>query len=187
MVGDRQQRVRVGRQVDAHDLCLLVRDDVEEARVLVAEAVVVLAPDVAREQVVERRDRPPPGDAVADLQPLGVLVEHRVDDVDERLVAVEQAVPAGQQVALEPALAQVLGEHLHDAALARLVLVGRQQLALELALGRLEYGRQAVRIGLVRAEQAEVVGVALDHVAQELAEHARSPRAIDLPGSTLTA
>ena len=43
-----------------------------------------------------------------DLQPLRVLVEHRVDDVDERLVAVEEAVPAGEQVALEPALAQVL-------------------------------------------------------------------------------
>jgi hypothetical protein len=40
----------------------------------------------------------------------------RVDDVDERLVTVEEAVPAGQEVALEPALALVLGEHLHHAA-----------------------------------------------------------------------
>ena len=68
----------------------------------------VLAPDVGGEQVVERRDRPAPGDLARHLQPLGVLVEHRVDDVDERLVAVEQAVSAGQQVALEPALAVVL-------------------------------------------------------------------------------
>ena len=43
-----------------------------------------------REQVVERRDRPPPRDPARDLQPLRVLVEHRVDDVDERLVAVEE-------------------------------------------------------------------------------------------------
>ena len=69
-----------------------------------------------RQQVVERGDRPPPGDVVAHLQPLGVLVEHRVDDVDERLVAGEEAVPAGQQIALQPALALVLAEHLHDAA-----------------------------------------------------------------------
>ena len=57
------------------------------------------------------------------LQPLRVLVEHRVDDVDEGLVAVEEAVPAGEQVALEPALAQVLGQHLHHPAVGREVLV----------------------------------------------------------------
>jgi hypothetical protein len=36
------------------------------------------------------------------------LVEHRVDDVDEGLVAVEEAVAAGQQIALEPALTLML-------------------------------------------------------------------------------
>jgi hypothetical protein len=41
-----------------------------------------------------------------------VLVEHRVDDVNEGLVAVEDAVAAGEQVALEPALAGVLREDL---------------------------------------------------------------------------
>ena len=65
------------------------------------------------------------------LQPLGVLVEHRVDDVDERLVAVEQAVPAGQQVALQPALAQVLRQHLHHPAVRREVIIARQDLTLE--------------------------------------------------------
>jgi hypothetical protein len=53
----------VRRQVDADDLGLLVDDVVDEAGVLVAEAVVVLPPDVRGEQVVERGDRPPPGDA----------------------------------------------------------------------------------------------------------------------------
>ena len=48
VVGDRQERVRVGRQVDADDLRLLVHDVVDEAGVLVREAVVVLAPDVRR-------------------------------------------------------------------------------------------------------------------------------------------
>jgi hypothetical protein len=32
---------------------------------------------------------------IAHLQPLGVLVEHRIDDVDERLVAGEEAMPTG--------------------------------------------------------------------------------------------
>ena len=40
-----------------------------------------------------------------DLEPFGVLVDHRVDDVDEGLVAGEEAVAAGEQVAFEPALA----------------------------------------------------------------------------------
>ena len=113
MVGNRQQAVGVRRQIDADDLGFLVDDVVDEARVLVGEAVVILAPDMARQEVVQRGDRPPPGDVIAHLQPLGVLVEHRIDDVDERLVAGEEAVPAGEQIALEPALALVLAEHLH--------------------------------------------------------------------------
>ena len=47
VVGDRQQRVGVGRQVHPDHLGLLVHDVVDEARVLMREAVVVLAPDVA--------------------------------------------------------------------------------------------------------------------------------------------
>ena len=81
-----------------------------------------------REQVVERGDRPPPRDRARHLQPLRVLVEHRVDDVDEGLVAVEQAVPAGQEVALEPALAEVLREDLHHAAVRGQALVRRLDL-----------------------------------------------------------
>ena len=60
VVGNRQQAVGVRRQVDADDLGLLVDDVVDEAGVLMAEAVVVLPPDVARQQVVQRGDRPPP-------------------------------------------------------------------------------------------------------------------------------
>jgi len=45
VIGHRQQTV--GCQVDADDLSLLVDDVVNEAGILMAEAVVVLAPDVA--------------------------------------------------------------------------------------------------------------------------------------------
>ena len=129
VVGHAQQRVGVGRQIDANHLRLLVDHVVDEARVLVAEAVVVLPPDVRGEQVVQRGDRPPPGDVAGRLQPLGVLVEHRIDDVDEGLVAGEEAVPAGQQVAFQPALALVLAEHLHHAALVGDVVVAGDDLA----------------------------------------------------------
>ncbi len=48
VVRDRQQRVHVGRQIDAGDGRALVHDHVEEARILVGEPVVVLPPDGAR-------------------------------------------------------------------------------------------------------------------------------------------
>ena len=47
---------------------------------------------------------------LADVQPLGVLVDHRIDDVSERLVGVEEAVPAGEQVPLQPADELCLGD-----------------------------------------------------------------------------
>jgi len=46
VVSDREQAVAVGREVDPDDLRLLVDDVVDEARVLVREPVVVLAPHV---------------------------------------------------------------------------------------------------------------------------------------------
>ena len=53
VVGDGEQAVGVGRQVDADDLGLLVHHVVDEARILVRETVVVLAPDMRGEQVVQ--------------------------------------------------------------------------------------------------------------------------------------
>ena len=116
MVGHRQQAVGVGRQVDAHHIGRLVGHMVHKARVLVRQAVVVLPPDMRGEQNVQRRNGCTPRDLAADFQPFGMLVEHRIDDVDEGLVAREQAMAPGQQVALQPAFAQVLAQHLHHAA-----------------------------------------------------------------------
>ena len=45
VVGHREQRIRVGRQIDAHHLGLLVYQVIDETGILVAEAVVVLPPD----------------------------------------------------------------------------------------------------------------------------------------------
>ena len=50
VVGDRQQAVCIGRQIDAHDIGFLVGDVIDEAGILVGEAVVVLAPDMRGEQ-----------------------------------------------------------------------------------------------------------------------------------------
>jgi hypothetical protein len=76
VIGHREQGVGIRRQIDPDDLCLFIDDVVDETRILMAEAVVILTPDMRRQQIIERGNRPPPGDVVAHLEPLGVLVEH---------------------------------------------------------------------------------------------------------------
>ena len=167
MVGDREQAVGVGRQIDADDLGFLVDDVVDEPRVLVAEAVVILAPDMARQEVIQRANRPSPGDVIAHLQPLGVLIKHRIDDVDERFIAREKTVPAGQEIALEPALALVLAEHLHDPPVGRQMIIPRIGVCDPGTIGDLERILPAVRVVLVRTEEPEIsrLHVELHHIA----------------------
>src|SRR5699024_2410643 len=53
MIVGGQQRVRIGRQVDADNVGSFVGDVVNEPGVLVGEPVVVLSPYVRRQQVIE--------------------------------------------------------------------------------------------------------------------------------------
>ena len=92
------------------------------------------------------------------LQPLRVLVEHRVDDVDERLVAVEEAVPcrsAGSPRA-SPGTGAPRAPRSTRPSGARCSSVGRIS-RLPLAVGRREDVAEPVRRGLVRAEDAELL------------------------------
>ena len=170
VIGHAEQRVHVRRQIDAADIRALVHHHIEEARILVREAVVVLAPDRRGDQQVERRDRRAPGQFAADRQPLGVLVEHRIDDVDERLVGGEESVAAGEQIAFKPAFQRVLREHLQDPAVGRQLaavgvfgqVIGQPQL-----LAHLVDGIELVGRVLVGAEDAEVCHVLPHDVAQE--------------------
>src|SRR5512133_309238 len=95
VIGHRKERVRVRRKINADDLCFLVYNVIDEPRVLVAESVVILPPDVGRQEIIERADRAPPSYLVAHLQPLRMLIEHRVDDMDKRLVAGKEPMPTG--------------------------------------------------------------------------------------------
>ena len=169
-----QQAVCIRRQVQADNVGLLVGDVVEEAGVLMREAVVILLPDVGGEDVVERRDLLTPGELVADLEPLCVLREHGVNYADERLIAVEEAVAAGEQVALEHTLAHVLGEHgVHDSAVGGEMIVGVVGFAVPDTVGFLKYRVQSVGVRLVGAEGAEValLVVELVDIAHEVAEY----------------
>ena len=117
VIGDRQQRVCVWRQIDSDDFGLFVYHVIDEARILMAEAVVVLPPDVGSEQIVERSDRSPPRDVPRDFLPFRMLVEHRVDDVNECFVAGKETVASSQQISFEPTLTHVLAQHFHHAAI----------------------------------------------------------------------
>ena len=65
VIGDREQRVRVRRKIDARDRAALRQHHVDEPGPLMAEAVVIVAPAGRREQHVERRDRRAPREIVA--------------------------------------------------------------------------------------------------------------------------
>ena len=128
------------------------------------EPVVVLAPHVGGEQVGEARHRCAPGDTAGDLEPLGVLVEHGVDDVDERLVAIEQSMAPCEQITLQPALAAMLREDLDHPAAGGQVVVRTQPLALPGPVGHLEESRQVIGRGLIGSEDAESAAVGSHHV-----------------------
>src|SRR5664279_3800840 len=114
MIGDRQQAVRIWRQIDPHYLGFLVRDMIDESGILVRKAIMVLSPDVRSEQIIQRSDRLTPRNLPGYLQPLRVLIEHRIDDMNEGFLAREQAMASRKQIPFEPTLAQMLAEHLHD-------------------------------------------------------------------------
>ena len=65
----------------------------------------------------------------SNFQPLGVLVKHRVDDVDKRLVAGEKAVASRQQIAFQPSLTHMFAEDFHHAAIGRDAIVLGDNLA----------------------------------------------------------
>src|SRR5258708_25810018 len=84
----------------------------------------VLAPDMRGEEVIQRCARPPPRQGARDLQPLGVLVEHGIADVNESLVTREKAVTSSDQISLEPTLAELLDQDLdHPAVLRQMDIV----------------------------------------------------------------
>ena len=156
-----EQAVGIRRQIDAHHVGLLVGHMVQEAGVLMGEAVVVLLPYVGSQDIVQGGDIVPPGQLAAHLQPLGVLGEHGVHNADEGLIAVEEAVASGEQIALQEALAEVLGEHgVHDPAVGvQMVVDARDLLVQEAAASDLKHRLQAVGGRFVRGKDPEVPGV----------------------------
>ena len=103
--------------------------------------------------------------------------------MDERLVAVEDPMPPGEQIAFEPALALVLAEHFHHAPGGGKKLVIRHGRGFPLAFGHFKKGLQAIGERLVGTKDAEIplLAVQLGHIAQESARAHACRRCRALP------
>ncbi len=105
-----------------------------------------------------------------------MLAEHRIDDADESLIAVEQSVPPGEQISFEPTLALVLAEHrVQDASGRRQQFVILYCPGVPLTIGDLKDRSQEIRDRLIGTEDPEValILIQLDHVTQEPAQYER--------------
>jgi hypothetical protein len=149
-----------------------------------------LTPHCAGEQDVERRNGLTPGHLETLLNPLGMLVDHRVNNVHERLVAVEKSMATGEDVAFEPALHGVLRQHLHDSALraevAAIFILWQVSIHPDLLSSLVDLA-ELVALRLVRAHDAERFLVVADDRVEKFGElaHARShgdTRLVDLHG-----
>ena len=82
---------------------------------------------------------------------------------------------SGERVALEPALVTMLAQHFHYAAVGRNVVVVALDVAHQASVLDFEHVAKPIGVGLVGAEQAEVLlfGIAREYIAQHLAEGAR--------------
>ena len=154
----------------------LVEQQVDKAGVLVREAVVVLTPNMARQQNVEAADGGTPRNlALGGLEPLAVLVDHGIDHVHKALVGAPHAGASGEHVSLEEAFALVLGQLLDDLTgagqqlVVGLVLV---EAGIPLLLGHLVGGLQAVGRGLVGTKDAEILHVLGQNVGSVLTKDA---------------
>src|ERR1700730_13434159 len=130
---------------------------IDETRILVTESVMVLPPDMRGEQVVQRRDGPAPGNASSDLQPLGVLIEHGIHDVDKGFIAVEQTMAPSEQVTFQPSLAEMFTEDFHYAPVGRKILISGFRPEPDFSRCFIE-SSEPIRGVLVRSEYAEVLG-----------------------------
>ena len=86
---------------------------INKAGILMRETVVILAPDMRCQKISKRGDGTAPGDLLAYLEPFGVLIEHRINNMDECFVTRKKTMASGEQITLEPTLTCMLGKNFH--------------------------------------------------------------------------
>src|SRR2546428_13335122 len=100
MIGDPEQTIGIGWQVDACDRAFLRQNGIDQSGSLMTKAIMIVAPTCRSQENVERGNRLAPGQLARLLQPLRVLDRHRSRDHCTGLVGGKQAMPSGEQVAL---------------------------------------------------------------------------------------
>src|SRR5271166_557874 len=95
----------------------------------------------------------------SNLQPLGMLVEHRIHNVDKGLVTIEKSVTSGQQIAFQPTFTLMLAQYLHHAPFACKKLVTRYCRRFPLPVGRFKHRFQTIGDGLVGTKHAEITPI----------------------------
>src|ERR1700720_2418675 len=107
-----------------------------------------------------------------------MLIENRIDDVDEGLLAQQQAMASREQVSFEPAFAKMLAQHLHDATVDAEINIDLFNISHPFLAGDFVDGLQSVRRALVRAKEPKImfVEIELHHVAQKFSENPRRLR-----------
>jgi len=148
--------------------------------VLMGKAVMGLLPDMRSEQVIKRSNFPSPRQFCSDFQPLGVLVKHRIDDVNKCLIAIKQPVPSREQITLEPTFTLMLAQHLNDPAISCKKLIILFHPSFPLPISDFKNTIQPIGKRLVRTKDPEIslLFIELNHIAQKLSEHMRV-RSID--------
>src|SRR5262244_1361801 len=107
-----------------------------------------------------------------------MLVEHRVDNVDEWLIAVDEPVPSAQKVSFQPPFHRMLTEHLHDPTLrVQFATVGilRKILSQPNLLCDFVNGFEPVRLGFVWPKDTEAVHVQPHYFFKEFAKSGNVP------------
>src|SRR5215470_2247138 len=104
-----------------------------------------------------------------------MLIKHRINNVDKRLVARKQPMSSRQQIALEPTLAEMLTQHLHDGPVPREVNIVRLKALHPDAVSSLEDSVQTVGRCFVRTNQTKISisCIELHDVAQERSNNTR--------------
>ena len=95
--------------------------------------------------------------------------------MDKAFIAREESVATGEQIALQPTLAHVLAQDLHNATSSREVLISCDEWLHPLFRRDFIDRVKAIRGGLVGSEYAEVLGLAvqLEHITEEHAQYSR--------------
>ena len=89
VVHHREQTVGIRWEVHSHHRGFFIHNVVDKTWVLVGKPVVILTPHMGGQQIIQRGYRAPPGNLRGYFEPLGVLVEHRINNMDKGFVAIK--------------------------------------------------------------------------------------------------